>query len=272
MPKDNNQENIGSKTCYHCGLPVPPGFSSNVAINDVQQPMCCEGCEAVASAIIKYGLSDFYKHRTQNNQTGQELVPDILKQAVYYDNPKIQKSFVRIEEGDIREASLILEGITCAACIWLNEHYIASLKGVEDIQINYSTHRARVRWDESQLHLSDILQAISRIGYVAHPYDADRQHNLLEKERKQHLRRLGLAGVLGMQVMVIAVALYVGDWRGMEQDFRHFFYWLSLGLTLPVIIYSAKPFFSAAWRSLNNFSVGMDVPVSLGILIAFSAS
>lgn len=270
--QDIDQTTIDTETCYHCGLPVPTGFTSTVTINGDQQAMCCKGCEAVASAIVKYGLSDFYKHRTQRNQTGQELVPDILKQAVYYDNPKIQKSFVRAEEGNIREASLILEGITCAACIWLNEHYIASLDGVKDVQINYSTHRARVRWDESQLHLSDILKAINLIGYIAHPYDAERQHNLLEKERKQHLRRLGLAGILGMQVMVIAVALYVGDWRGMEQDFRQFFYWLSLGFTLPVIMYSAKPFFTAAWRSLKHFSVGMDVPVSLGILIAFSAS
>lgn len=258
--------------CFHCGLPVPAGFVSTVTINNVQQPMCCMGCAAVASAIVSNGLSAFYKHRTETSRTGRNPVPDILKQSAFYDNPKIQESFVHIESEHVREASLILEGITCAACIWLNERQIASLDGVLDVQINYSTHRAHVRWDESKLHLSDILQAIIQIGYVAHPYDPARQQNLIEKERKQHLRRLGLAGVLGMQVMMIAIALYVGGWSGIEQRFRHFFYWLSLGLTLPVVVYSAKPFFNAAWRNLKNFSVGMDVPVSLGILIAFGAS
>ena len=269
-------ENIGdidtTSVCFHCGLPIPPGITSTVNINGNQQPMCCKGCEAVASAIINNGMSDFYKYRTETNLTGRELVPDVLGQSVYYDNPKVQKSFVRKESEHIREASLILEGITCAACIWLNEHHISSLDGVLDAQINYSTHRARVRWDESKLHLSEILQAIRQIGYAAHPYDPDRQQNLLETERKQLLRRLGLAGVLGMQVMMIAIALYVGDWSGIEQQFRSFFYWLSFGLTLPVVLYSAKPFFSGAWRSLKQFSTGMDVPVSSGIAIAFSAS
>lgn len=259
-------------TCYHCGLPVPPGSDFETRILGQTRRLCCKGCEAVANGIVASGLEDFYKFRTENSSQGEELVPEFLRQARIYDNPEIQKSFVSQLEGQLREASLILEGITCAACIWLNERHLAELPGMVQAQINYATHRAQVIWDDNQIHLSDILQAIARIGYRAHPYDPNRQQYLLEHERKQQLKRLGLTAALGMQVMMLAVALYFGDWSGMENRFRLFFYWVSLILTTPVVLYSAQPFFRAAWRELRQWRVGMDVPVSLGILGAFSAS
>ena len=234
--------------------------------------MCCGGCAAVAQAIVHSHLTDYYRYRTEAAPTGRELVPEFLRQAALYDHPDIQKSFVHAESGSLREASLILEGITCAACVWLNERHLASLPGVLSAQINYATHRARVRWDDSRIHLSEILQAVSRIGYLAHPYNPDRQQQILENERKHKLRRLALTGVLGMQVMILAVALYWGAWTGIESEYAHFFRWVSLLLTLPVVLYSAQPFFSAAWRDIKHLRTGMDVPVSLGILLAFAGS
>jgi len=234
--------------------------------------MCCYGCQAVARAIIAAGHADFYRYRTGSAPTGRELVPDFIEQTRVYDHPDVQKSFVRVEAGDLREAALIMEGITCAACIWLNERHIAQLPGVVEVQINYATHRAQIRWDESRIRLSEILQAIRAIGYSAHPYDPLQQQAALERERRTHLRRLGVAGVLGMQVMMFSVTLYVGAWSGMETDFRIFFRWIELGLTLPVLLYSAAPFLRGAWRDLRNASIGMDVPVALGILVAFGGS
>ena len=234
--------------------------------------MCCHGCEAVARAILAAGHGDFYKYRTDNAPTGRELVPDFIAQTRVYDHPEVQKSFVRQEGDAIREAALILEGITCAACIWLNERHLGRLPGVLDIQINYATHRARIRWDATRLKLSEILQAIRSIGYEAHPYDPQQQQQAFERERRRHLQRLGVAGLLGMQVMMLSLALYVGGWSGMEEGFRTFFRWIGLLLTTPVLLYSAAPFLRGAWRDLRNFSVGMDVPVSLGILVAFTGS
>ncbi len=173
---------------------------------------------------------------------------------------------------DTREAALILEGITCAACIWLNERHLGRLPGVLDVQINYATHRARIRWDATRIKLSEILQAIRSIGYEAHPFDPQQQQQVFERERRQHLKRLGVAGLLGMQVMMLSIALYAGAWSGMEAGFRTFFRWIGLLLTTPVLVYSAAPFLRGAWRDLRNFQVGMDVPVSLGILVAFSGS
>ena len=261
--------------CFHCGLPVPEGAKFTLLFDGKEQPMCCKGCEAVARAIIDGGMSDYYKFRTENAETGREIVPNFLKQAAIYDNETVQGAFVRRDtttSADEREADLILEGITCAACIWLNERHLAALPGVLEVAINYTTHRARVKWDNDRIKLSEILEAVSRIGYLAHPYDPNRQQQLLEQERRLHIRRLGLAGVLGMQVMMIAVALYMGAFSGIEEHFRQFFQWLSLGLTLPVILYSAQPFFRTAWRDVQRLQAGMDVPVSIGILVAFAGS
>jgi Cu2+-exporting ATPase len=258
--------------CFHCGLPVPPGLDLRVEILGREEPMCCYGCQAVARAIVAAGHADFYRYRTGSAPTGRELVPDFIEQTRVYDHPDVQKSFVRVEHGNLREAALIMEGITCAACIWLNERHIAQLPGVVEVQINYATHRAQIRWDESRIRLSEILQAIRAIGYSAHPYDPLQQQAALERERRTHLRRLGVAGVLGMQVMMFSVTLYVGAWSGMETDFRIFFRWIELGLTLPVLFYSAAPFLRGAWRDLRNVSIGMDVPVALGILVAFGGS
>jgi Cu2+-exporting ATPase len=206
---------------------VPAGLDLRVRIEGRDEPMCCYGCQAVARAIIAAGHGSFYRYRTGNAPTGRELVPEFLEQTRLYDHPEVQKSFVRQTEGSRREAALILEGISCAACIWLNERHLAQLPGVLEVQINYATHRARVCWDEERIRLSDILQAIQSIGYQAHPYNPQQQQQAFERERRTHLLRLGVAAVLGMQVMILSVALYFGDWSGMESGFRNFFRWLA---------------------------------------------
>ncbi len=262
----------GETACYHCGQPLPRNINLQVDIDGVAQPMCCRGCQAVAAAIAAGGLSDYYRYRTESAPTARETVPEFLRQSTVYDNPAVQKSFVRQAGGDAREASLILEGMVCAACVWLNERHLTSLPGVLDVGINYSTHRARVRWDDTQIHLSRILQAVSEIGYLAHPYDPGRAQEILERERRLHLRRLAVAAAFGMQVMILAVALYAGAFTGIETEFENLFHWLSLVLTLPVLVYSAQPFFRSALRDLRRQRAGMDVPVSLGLGIAFAGS
>jgi Cu2+-exporting ATPase len=258
--------------CFHCGLPVPAGLDIRVRIDGEDRDMCCHGCQAVAEAIIAAGHENFYRVRTEVSPSGQDLVPDFLREAEVYDVPEIQSQFVHAPDADTREASLILEGITCAACVWLNEQYIAGLPGVIDVSVNYSTQRALVRWNESRIKLSEILQAIQKIGYRALPYNPDQQQALHRRQRRQQQRRLAVAGLFGMQVMMLSISLYAGAWSGMERDFEQFFRWLSLGLTLPVLLYSAPPFFTAAWRDLKRLRVAMDLPVSLAIAVAFASS
>lgn len=258
--------------CFHCGLPVPAGADYSVEIMGRQQPMCCRGCQAVARAIVDGGLTDFYRYRTEKSPRAQELIPEELNELELYDRDDLQKSFVRQQPGEEREAALILEGIVCAACVWLNERHVKALPGVLDFTVNYSTHRARVRWDNKRIHLSKILESISAIGYHAHPFDPGRQEQLYRQEKKRALRRLAVAGLGMMQVMMLAVALYAGAYEGMSEGLRGFLRWVSLLITTPVILYSARTFFTSAWRDLKRRQLGMDVPVALAIGAAFLAS
>ena len=259
--------------CFHCGLPVDDNLNIFVKYKGENKPMCCYGCQAVSQAIIDSGMDEFYSYRTSNPEKPEEIVPEFLQQLKAYDSTSVQKKFVN-STGDenILEVSLILEGITCAACVWLNERHLNSLDGVISANINYSNHRARVTWDNDRIKLSEILESISRIGYLAHPYDPDQHQRILEKERKQQIRRLGLSGLLGMQIMIFAVAMYTGDWWGIEEGFKQSFRWISLALTVPILLFASSVFFKSAYRDLRNRRVGMDVPVSLGITIAFTAS
>lgn len=258
--------------CFHCGSVIPAGAVYRVAVDGKQQPMCCTGCQAVAQAIVDNNLTDYYRFRTDIGSKPEDLIPAALRDLQVYDAPDLQRSFVRGVEGGVREASLILEGIVCAACVWLNERHVRQLPGVLDFRINYSTHRATLKWDNNRLQLSHVLQAIHEIGYHAHPFDPSRLESLQKKEKSAALRRIAVAGLGMMQVMMVAAAMYMGAVSDMDAGMRQFLRWISLVMTVPVIFYSARVFFVSAWRDLRRGRFGMDVPVSLGIGIAFCAS
>ncbi len=234
--------------------------------------MCCAGCQSVAEAIVANGLTDYYRHRDSLPESPREALPEALRDLGLFDHPEVQKDFVSSPGEHVREAALILEGITCSACVWLNEKHVAAQPGVVSVDINYATRRARVRWDARQTKLSRILEAIAAIGYRAHPYDARRSEELAQKERRGALWRLFVAGFGMMQVMMYAVPVYLADEGTMTPDIEQLMRWASFILTLPVIAYSAAPFFRNAWRDLRLRRVGMDVPVALGVGSAFAAS
>ena len=264
---------MADKECFHCGQPVPDGVNYTVEIEAKPRDMCCTGCEAVAKAIVANNLVDFYKHRTDKSNTPDNLVPAELRDLHIFDDDNLQKTFVRSEEGGaVREASLILEGIVCAACVWLNEKHVLSLTGVIDFRINYSTHRASLKWDNHQIQLSDVLKAITNIGYHAHPFDSNRLETIQKKEKSKALRRIAIAGIGMMQVMMLAIALYIGESSGMSDSMRNFLRWASLIITTPVLLFASRIFFSSAWRDIKQRQVGMDVPVAIAMGGAFSAS
>ena len=263
---------MSHERCYHCGQPIPPGVDLSVRIGAQPRPMCCIGCQAVAQAIVDNGLEDYYRNRDALPETAREAVPAILDGLKLYDHTDFQKSFVRVLGENEREASLIIEGITCAACIWLNERHVAQLPGVTGVEINFATRRARVRWDAQRIQLSDILAAIVAIGYRAYPYDAAKNEEVARKERSRALWRVFVAGFGMMQVMMYAIPAYVAGDGEMTPDIALLLRWASLVLTLPVVFYSAAPFFRGALRDFRLRRVGMDVPVALGVGAAFAAS
>lgn len=261
-----------SQPCFHCHLPIPAGQDYPIRYRQQTEHACCAGCQAVAQTIIDSGLGDYYQHRTEDAGKAEPLPAELLQQIALYDSDKLQQSFVRHEDGEVREATLMLEGITCAACVWLNEQHVRQLPGVLSVDINYSSHRARVRWDNSQLQLSRILQAVAEIGYRAHPYDSARQETLQQQERKTALNRLWVAGLSMMQVMMYAVPIYMAPEGDIESQWLWILHWSSFVLTLPVVLYSAIPFYRSTLRDIRTRRVGMDTPVTIGILTAFFAS
>jgi len=263
---------MSEHNCYHCGLPIPEGADFSVPIDGSPRAMCCIGCQAVAEAIVAGGHGDYYRHRDAMPESPREALPAALLELGAFDHPDAQKGFVRPVGEHESEASLILEGITCAACVWLNESHIGRQPGVTGVEINYATRRARVRWDVQQTQLSKILEAIAAIGYRAHPYDVGKSEQLAKKERKAALWRLFVAGFGMMQVMMYAIPVYLADDGTMTADIEHLLRWASLLLTIPVVLYSSAPFFSNAFRDIRLLRVGMDVPVALGVGAAFAAS
>jgi Cu2+-exporting ATPase len=233
--------------------------------------MCCRGCAAAAEAIRDLGLERFYRARTADAPRPVEPTEAELERLRVFDEPGLHRHFVASGTGRGR-ADLILERIACPACCWLIERRLQELPGVLAAQVDFTANRARVEWDATRLRLSGILRVITELGYGAQPYEAAAARAALDAERRLQLRRLALAGLFGMQVMMISVALYFGEWSGIEDAYRRFLQWIALLLTVPVIGYSAAPFFGNAWRDLSSLRVGMDVPVSLGLAIAFLGS
>jgi P-type Cu2+ transporter len=218
------------------------------------------------------GLSDYYRHREALPVPSSENPSSVLPDLGLFDHPEFQQAFVRPLEGNEREVDLILEGITCSACIWLNEQHIGRVQGVLGVQVNYTTRRARVRWDSTRARLSHILAAIAQIGYRAHPFDPSTAEQVANQERRSALWRLFIAGFGMMQVMMYAYPAYIAREGDMSLQAATVMRWASLILTVPVVFYSAAPFFQRAWRDLLLRRVGMDVPVALGIGSAFLAS
>ena len=147
--------------------------------------------------------------------------------------------------------------------MWLSEHHPARLPGVKNTQANNVTHRLLVRWDERPLKPSDILNAVTAIGYAAHPDDPRRSQLRLERGAKTPgLRRFGLAGLMTAQVMTLSVApLPRHRVRRLDSEASGFLHWASLLLTPPALPYSAQPFLRGAWTDLTHLRAGMDVPV-----------
>ena len=258
--------------CFHCGLALPSGMRYVAQIDGIEQPMCCPGCCAVAQAIADAGLADYYRYRTSVAvpQLGRHDVP-VAAALQLFDLAEVQQTFVRAADDGAREAALIMENITCAACVWLIEKRIGNLPGVRSVEINHATRRARVTWDDARTRLSVILQAVAGIGYRAQPYDAARSDEIHRTERRRALLRLFVAGFGSMQVMMTASTVYFAD-GDMTRDIETLMRWASFVFTVPVVFYSAGPFFENAWRDLKAWRVGMDVPVAFAVAVAFSAS
>jgi P-type Cu2+ transporter len=254
--------------CFHCGLPVFEPGRHRAAVLGAAREFCCAGCEAVARTIAAAGFERYYEARSASGVRPEALPPPGL-----YDDPAAQREFVAVPSEQVREATLILDRIRCAACLWLNEQALRRLPGVLRADVNFTTQRAQVAWDPRGTRLSAIVEAIRAVGYDAYPFDSRRGDALARGERRRALWRLFVAGFGATQVMMYAWPAYVDAGAGtLSTDAASLMRWASLLITTPVLVFSCGPFFRGAWQDAKRRRVSLDTPIALGLAAGFAAS
>lgn len=256
--------------CFHCHEAVPDNCNFMVEFDGESRACCCPGCQAVADTIIKQGLSDYYRFRSKPASKA-DAVPAELQQLQSYDHPDILAELA-VLQGEFQRIELSIAGMSCAACAWLIEKNFQADTAVKRVQVNSATSRCELIWDANTRPLSEILNSINSLGYQASPFVADAEEESFKKEMQDYLKRLAVAGIMTMQVMMLAFGLYFGEHTGIEAQYEGYLRWVSLLLTLPVMAYSAMPFTKSAYRALRQRELNMDVPITLAIYYTFIAS
>jgi P-type Cu+ transporter len=253
-------------SCNHCHLV----FDTSVMLTQKSKSgeteyFCCKGCQGVYNLLNDSGLDNFYE-RTQ----GKKLSPvsTVLEDSELFDSIVFEQNFVK-DVGELKEISLIIEGIHCSACVWLNEKVLTETFGVVEASINFSTNKAKILWDPSEIKLSLIIDTIRSIGYDAYAYDPAISEGKTAKVKKEYHRRLIVATFAAMNIMWIAIAQYAGLFTGIEDRFRNILNNFEAVLATPVLFYSGWVFFRGAYYGMRNGFVNMDLLVATGATLTY---
>jgi Cu2+-exporting ATPase len=260
----------GSENCFHCALPVPADCDLKVDFEGDRRPVCCPGCKAVAELIRDSGLSRYYAMR-EAPDPGAGRPPEESAQWQVFDREDMLEAFAERNKNHA-ETTVYVGGMYCAACSWLIETTLKKLPGVESAEVSPVTHRLRVRWRLSDGRLSTILASLAELGYQPQPLAPENTTRPELLEQRAALKRLLVASLGMMQVMMFAVGLYAGEFQGIDQEMQRFLRLVSFVVTTPVVFYAARPFFAAAWRGVVARKPGMDLPVSIAVGSAYAAS
>ncbi|MCB0345205.1 MAG: heavy metal translocating P-type ATPase [Bdellovibrionales bacterium] len=261
------QENP-APACEHCGLRVP---SSRINCKAEKQ-FCCGGCEYVYGIINGLGLAQFYSIKQQTGAGTSEPAAPRVSEFAHFADPAFAERYVVNLSDSVAEIKFSLDSIYCAACVWLVEKLPNVLPGVREARVDFGRKNVKIVFDRKRVELPKIAQTLNSFGYCPRPYVPAQRLGAAEAENKQSLLRLGVAGVCAGNSMMIAVSLYQGYFSGMEQKYQSFMQWISLLVSLPVVFYSAVPFYRRALGGLRVRSLHIDLPISLGVVLGFSAS
>ena len=251
--------------CYHCGQPVlKPGFES--VVDTETRSFCCAGCLAVSEMIHSAGMGRYYELR----DAPEGFVPlEVTDQFVEFDENF--DTYAEIHDG-VASTTVYVEGMYCTACSWLVEATLNASSAVESVSIDPLSHRVYVEWHVEELRLSGLLGLLAAVGYAPRPLSLHAGERPEYEEERTALKRLLVASVGMMQVMMFAIALYAGDAQGIDERMAHFLRLVSMVVATPVVFFSARPFFDAAIRGLVALKPGMDLPVAIAIGLAYAGS
>lgn len=226
--------------CPHCGTAVEGGG------------FCCSGCEMAAAIIHGAGLDRYYETRE--------------KPAARPGAHRTDWAAVPVLEGadGHTQAELAVDGLDCAACVWVVERVLQGVPGVQSANVSYATGRARLTWNRNRTNLPELCGRVESLGFRPRPLAAAPQRD------RSLLLRLGVAAFVAMNVMLASASLYAGWWSGMGPAYAALFRWTALVLATPVATWGAWPFFRGAWFGLRARVLHMDLPVSLGVVVMYS--
>ncbi len=253
--------------CSHCKLE----FDESVMIKKEQDGkelyFCCKGCEGVYELLNSQGLDSFYERLGKNKLEPAEIKAndDLAK----FDLEGFHKKYVKTTKDGFKEINLIIEGIHCSACVWLNEKVLHKTPGIIEATINYSNNKAKVIWDEDEIKLSKIIETIRAIGYNAFPYDPALQEEKAKKLRNEYYARILVGIFASMNIMWIAIAQYTGYFTGIEQSKKNILNIAEFILATPTLFYSGWVFFRGAYYGLKNRFINMDFLVATGATLAY---
>ncbi len=248
--------------CSHCHLE----FDSAVMIKDGEHYFCCNGCQGVFNLLSDEGLDGFY-----DKSADVVLTPPTqqYEDSSNFNAPAFYDKFVKKDEDGFYGVSLIIDGIHCSACVWLNEKALHKMDGVIEANINFTNNKAHIVWADDVVKLSEIIDMIRAIGYNAYPYDASIQEANANAQRKEYYLRMAVAIFASMNIMWIAVAQYAGYFTGITQEMKTILNVAEGVLATPVLFYSGWVFFRGAYYSLKNKVVNMDLLVATGATLTY---
>lgn len=235
-------------------------------IHDEDHYFCCNGCQGVYHLLSDEGLESFY-----DKANGITLTPPTqqYEDSSNFNSPAFYDKFVKVNSDGFYEVSLIIEGIHCSACVWLNEKALHKMDGVLEASINFTNNKAHIIWADDILKLSQIIDMIRAIGYNAYPYDASLQEAHANSVRKEYYLRMAVAIFASMNIMWIAVAQYAGYFSGITQEMKTILNIAEGVLATPVLFYSGWVFFRGAYYGMKNRVVNMDLLVATGALLTY---
>ncbi len=253
--------------CSHCHLEYPIDKLTHICSDGEDLYFCCNGCQSVYFLLQQSGFGGFYERL--GTQTLSPVGNQSNKQDFsYLDSPNFLEANTK-KIGQEYEVSLIIGGIHCAACVWLNEHILGQKDGISKAQINYTNNKAKIVFNPQIIKLSEIFRLIESIGYSAHIYDANTQEKQILAQKKSYFIAFVVGVFCTMNIMWIAVAQYAGYFQGMSQDMKDILNLVSCLLATPVLFYTGRVFYAGAYYGLKNGYIGMDFLVAFGASLTF---
>ncbi|CRF49757.1 Lead, cadmium, zinc and mercury transporting ATPase; Copper-translocating P-type ATPase [Helicobacter heilmannii] len=250
--------------CAHCQLPCQNEVFTLEQKDSPPLVFCCEGCKRVYTLLHDLQLESFY------DKLGAKplapIAPPKPHAKEHYSSKAFLDKFTTPLENGLLEVALLLENIHCAACVWLIEHVLLKQKGVYGVQANYTTQRAFVRFEPTEIDIATILDAVAAIGYQAQVYDPRVQDNHAKKQQEKAFIALVVGVFASMNIMFIAIADYAGYFSGMDANMAFKLHIASWALASLALFITGGVFLKGAFYGLKHGVVGMDLSVSVGAL------